>query len=143
MTKAEEKPGGWLFKEEPEHYSFADLVRDGETVWDGVTNNLARQNLRKVQKGDRVLYYHTGKEKAIVGEMKVVEGPGPDPQDDDPKAVVVKVKFVKPWPNPLTLKRIKQEPKLVGWELVRISRLSVMPVSSEQWALLEQLASKP
>jgi predicted RNA-binding protein with PUA-like domain len=135
--------GGWLFKEEPEHYSFADLVRDGQTVWSGVTNNLARKNLRKVRKGDRVLYYHTGKERAIVGEMRVIEGPGSDPEGDDPKAVVVTVKAVKPWPNPVTLQRIKQEPALASWELVRISRLSIMPVTAEQWAKLEAMAATP
>ena len=140
VKKGGETTGGWLFKEEPEHYSFADLVRDGETVWNGVTNALARKNLRNVRKGDRVLYYHTGKERAIVGEMKVIEGPGPDPESDDPKAVVVTVKAVKPWPHPVTLERIKQEPKLARWELVRISRLSVMPVSGQQWAKLEELA---
>jgi predicted RNA-binding protein with PUA-like domain len=134
--------GGWLFKEEPEHYTFADLERDGQAVWSGVTNNLARKYLRQVQKGDRVLYYHTGKERAIVGEMRVVEGPGPDPESDDPKAVVVTVKAVKPWPHPVSLERIKQEPALASWELVRISRLSVMPVTAEQWAKLEEMGAK-
>ena len=141
LKSTDEKSTGWLFKEEPEHYSFADLVRDGEAVWEGVTNALARKHLRNIRKGDRVLYYHTGKERAIVGEMKVVEGPRSDPKSDDPKAVVVTVKAVKPWPNPVTLERIKQEPKLADWELVRISRLSVMPVSAEQWAILEKLAA--
>jgi predicted RNA-binding protein with PUA-like domain len=135
--------GGWLFKEEPDHYSFADLVRDGQTVWSGVANSLARQYLRKIRKGDRVLYYHTGKERAIVGEMRVVEGPSPDPESDDPKAVVVTVKAVKPWPKPVTLERIKQEPALASWELVRISRLSIMPVTAEQWARLEEMAGEP
>src|SRR5262245_39668192 len=79
-------PAGWLFKEEPEHYNYADLERDGTTVWDGVTNNLALQNLRKVRRGDRVLYYHTGKEKAVVGEMRVVSGPQADPRDPEGKA---------------------------------------------------------
>ena len=142
MKKTAEKTGGWLFKEEPEHYSFADLMRDGETTWDGIANNLARQNLRKVQPGDRVLYYHTGKERAIVGEMVVVEGPVPDPQSDDPKAVMVKVKAVRSWPCPVTLERIKKEPKLASWELVRLPRLSVLPVSSDQWAMLERLGAK-
>jgi predicted RNA-binding protein with PUA-like domain len=142
LKSSSEKSAGWLFKEEPEHYSFADLVRDGEAVWEGVTNALARKHLRSIRKGDRVLYYHTGKERAIVGEMKVVEGPRPDPKSDDPKSVVVTVKAVKPWPKPVTLEQIKQEPKLADWELVRISRLSVMPVSSEQWAILEKLAAQ-
>jgi len=143
VKQAEKHSGGWLFKEEPEHYSFSDLVRDGQTVWSGVTNSLARQNLRKIRKGDRVLYYHTGKERAIVGEMRVVEGPGPDPESDDPKAVVVTVKAVKPWPHPVSLERIKQEPALASWELVRISRLSVMPVTAEQWAKLEEMGARP
>jgi predicted RNA-binding protein with PUA-like domain len=141
VKESGEKPAGWLFKEEPEHYSFADLERDGQAVWEGVTNALARKHLRNIHKGDRVLYYHTGKERAIVGEMKVVEGPRPDPKSADPKAVVVTVKAIKAWPNPVTLERIKKEPRLADWELVRISRLSVMPVSSEQWALLEKLAA--
>jgi predicted RNA-binding protein with PUA-like domain len=140
MKNQAQQTAGWLFKEEPDHYSFADLVRDGETVWEGVTNALARKHLRNVHKGDRVLYYHTGKERAIVGEMKVVLGPRPDPKSDDPKAVVVTVKAVKAWPNPVTLEQIKQEPQLADWELVRISRLSIMPVSAQQWAILERLA---
>src|SRR4051812_18191721 len=86
---------GWLFKEEPDHYSYGALERDGATLWDGVTNNLALKNLRGVRPGDRVLFYHTGDEKAIVGEMRVVEGPMPDPAADDPKRVVVKVEPVR------------------------------------------------
>src|SRR5262249_22187995 len=82
----------WLFKEEPDHYSFADLQRDGTALWDGVSNNLARQHLRNVRKGDRVFFYHTGKEKAIVGEMHAVADAETDPDGDDPKAVVVRVK---------------------------------------------------
>jgi predicted RNA-binding protein with PUA-like domain len=133
--------GGWLFKEEPEHYNYADLEREGETLWDGVTNNLARQNLRRVKRGDRVLYYHTGKEKAVVGEMRVVDGPSGDPDADDPKAVVVKVEAVKRWKHPVTLARIKADPQLAGWDLVRLSRLSVVPVSPAQWRRLEELSA--
>jgi predicted RNA-binding protein with PUA-like domain len=131
---------GWLFKEEPSHYSYADLERDGEALWDGVDNSLARKHLRNVKIGDRVLYYHTGKEKAVVGEMVVVEGPMPDAAADS-KAVVVRVKPVRRWPRPVGLVEIKQEPLFQSWELVRISRLSVMPVSPEQWRRLEELAS--
>ena len=133
---------GWLFKEEPDHYNFADLERDKTTLWDGVTNNLARQNLRKVRPGDRVLYYHTGKEKAVVGEMRVIEGPTPDPASADPKAVVVKVQAVRRWMNPVTLGRIKKEPELADWELVRLPRLSVVPVSMEQWNRLVKLSAE-
>jgi predicted RNA-binding protein with PUA-like domain len=133
--------GGWLFKEEPDHYSFADLERDGETWWDGVSNNLARRNLRSVQPGDRVLYYRTGKERAVVGEMRVLEGPTADPNSDDPKAVVVKVKAVRRWPQPVTLEQIKKDPALAGWDLARLPRLSIVPVSREQWLRLEELAA--
>jgi predicted RNA-binding protein with PUA-like domain len=138
---SQQADGGWLFRQEPTCYSFADLERDGTTVWDGVNNNLARQNLRKVKKGDRVLYYHTGKEKAVVGEMVVVEGPMPDPKSDDDKAVVVKVQAVRRMQHPVSLARIKKDPALADWELVRMSRLSVVAVSSSQWRRVEELAS--
>jgi predicted RNA-binding protein with PUA-like domain len=140
VGKVPEGRGGWLFRQEPTCYSYADLERDGTTVWDGVKNNQARQNLRNVKKGDRVLYYHTGKEKAVVGEMVVVDGPKADPTSDDPKAVVVKVRAVRRLRNPITLARIKQDPALADWDLVRMSRLSVVPVSPAQWQRLEELA---
>jgi predicted RNA-binding protein with PUA-like domain len=130
----------WLFKQEPTCYSFADLERDGTTVWDGVTNNLALQNLRKVRKGDRVLYYHTGTEKAVVGEMRVVSDPEPDPNGDDPRFVRVKVQAVRRFAAPVTLARIKTDPQLADWELLRLSRLSVVPVSSVQWNRVEELS---
>jgi predicted RNA-binding protein with PUA-like domain len=129
----------WLFKEEPTHYSFAQLQREGRTEWDGVRNALARQNLRQVRKGDRAFFYHTGKEKAIVGEMRVVRGPWMDPNADDPKEVLVEVEAVRLLPQPVSLQRIKNDPLLAGWDLVRLPRLSVMPVSDEQWRRIEQL----
>jgi len=136
------KHAGWLFKEEPEHYSFDDLQRDGTARWDGVTNNLARQNLRQVRAGDRVLYYHTGKEKAVVGEMKVASDPTADPTGDDPKAVVVEVRPVRRLRQPVTLEQIKSDPQLAGWDLVRLPRLSVVPVSESQWRRVQELAGK-
>lgn len=139
MPSTGTKTGGWLFKEEPDHYSYADLERDQTTLWDGVVNNLARQNLRKVKPGDPVLYYHTGKERAIVGEMQVLQGPMADPGDEDPKAVVVKVQAVRGWPAPLPLEAIKKDAQLKNWDLVRLPRLSVVPVSAEQWQRLEEL----
>ena len=132
----------WLFKEEPEHYSFAQLEKDKSTLWDGVTNNLARKNLRQVAAGDRILYYHTGKEKAVVGEMEAVSGPMADPDSDDPKAVVVKVKPIRRLPAPVSLEQVKKEPALAGWDLVRLPRLSVMPVTEAQWRRVEQLSRK-
>lgn len=141
MARAGKAMGGWLFKQEPSCYSFADLERDGTTKWDGVRNNQARLYLRMVKSGDRVLYYHTGNEKAVVGEMVVTEGPHDDPAGDDPRAVVLTVKAVKRWPRPVTLQEIKAEPLLADWELVKLSRLSVMPVSPAQWRRLEELAA--
>jgi predicted RNA-binding protein with PUA-like domain len=132
--------GGWLFKEEPTHYSFANLQRDGSTLWDGVTNALARQHLRKVRKGDRVLFYHTGKEKAVVGEMRAIDDARPDSASDDPKAVLVEVEAVRSWTARVSLEIIKQDAQLAGWDLVRLPRLSVMPVSPEEWRRLEQLS---
>jgi predicted RNA-binding protein with PUA-like domain len=139
MKAKSAKQGGWLFKEEPSHYSFADLQRDGTTLWDGVDNHLARRHLRNVEAGDRVLFYHTGKERAIVGEMRAASGPQTDPAGADSKAVVVEVEAVRPWPTPVTLETIKHDPAFKTWELVRISRLSVMPVSPDQWKRLEEL----
>jgi predicted RNA-binding protein with PUA-like domain len=130
----------WLFKEEPDHYSYSDLERDGATLWDGVTNNLARQNLRNVRKGDRIFYYHTGKEKAVVAEMRAESDAQADPQGDDPKAVLVKVQPVRRLQHPVSLGRIKADTELTGWDLVRLPRLSVMPVSAEQWRRVEELS---
>ena len=147
MAKKAQSPGGWLFKEEPESYSYASLEKDGSALWSGVKNALARQHLRKVRPGDRVLYYHTGKERAIVGEMRVAAEPTTDPASDDPKSVAVNVEPVKRWQPPVTLEQIKADPIFADWELVRISRLSVMPVSPKQWQRLEELcrqnAKKP
>jgi len=130
----------WLFKQEPTDYSFSDLQRDGTTRWDGVTNNLARRNLRQVRRGDRVLYYHTGKEKAVVGEMRVIGDAKPDPAGDDPKAVVVEVKPVRQLRHPVSLGRIKADPVLAEWDLVRLPRLSVLPVTEAQWRRVEELS---
>ena len=142
MAKKAQKLGGWLFKEEPDCYNYADLEKEGSTLWAGVKNALARQHLRNVKAGDRVLYYHTGKERAIIGEMRVVADPTRDPASDDPKAIAVKVEPVRRWDRTVTLAQIKQDPFFADWELIRISRLSVMPVSPEQWQRLEELCQK-
>jgi predicted RNA-binding protein with PUA-like domain len=134
--------GRWLFKEEPEHYSFVQFQRDGRTVWDGVRNALARRNLRQACKGDRVFFYHTGKEKAIVGVMRVVSDPWTDAQADDPKEVLVEVEAVRLLPHPVSLARIKDDPLLGDWDLVRLPRLSVVPVSEEQWRRIEELSEQ-
>jgi predicted RNA-binding protein with PUA-like domain len=129
----------WLFKEEPTHYNYADLERDGKTLWSGVNNPLARKYLREVRPGDRILYYHTGKEKAIVGEMRAVGNPHPD-KDNDDKAVVVEVEPVKRLKNPVSLARVKADSQLKNWELARLPRLSVMPVTEDQWRRVEELS---
>jgi predicted RNA-binding protein with PUA-like domain len=132
----------WLFKEEPTHYNFADLERDGRTLWDGVSNALARKHLRQVQPGDKILYYHTGDEKAIVGVMEAVSGPQPDPTDDDPKAVAVEVRPLNRLKALVSLTRVKADPLFADWQLVRMPRLSVMPVSAGQWKRIEELSRK-
>ena len=130
----------WLFKEEPEHYSYSDLEREGSTTWDGVKNNLARINLRKVCRGDRIWYYHSGKEKAIVGEMHALGDAEETPRAGDPKAVAVKVGPVRRLPRPVSLAEVKKDPALGDWILVRFSRLSVMPVTATQWRRVEELS---
>jgi predicted RNA-binding protein with PUA-like domain len=128
-----------LFKQEPSCYSFADLQRDGRTVWDGVSNALAQRHLSQARVGDRVLFYHTGKEKAVVGEMVVVAGPRP--AEGDEKAVVVEVRAVRRL-APVPLARIKEDPALRDWDLVRLPRLSVVPVTPAQWRRVEQLSQE-
>jgi len=129
----------WLFKEEPEHYSYADLEREGRTLWTGVTNNLARKNLRAVRPGDRIWFYHTGSEKQIVGEMVADSGPLADPEASDAKGVAVEVRPVRRLLAPVSLQTIKDDPGLAGWELLRLSRLSVVPVTTGQWQRVEAL----
>lgn len=129
----------WLCKQEPETYSYDDLVRDGKATWDGVANPVARKHLRAMKVGDRILYYHTGKEKAIVGEMVVASAPKKDPKSDDANAVVVDVKPVRKFTTIVTLAQIKKDPQLASWELVRLPRLSVMPVTAEQWQRVSEL----
>lgn len=128
----------WLYKQEPSCYSFDDLERDGTTAWDGVTNAAARIHLRNAKKGDKVFFYHTGDVKAVVGIMEVASDPRPDPEDE--KGVIVDVKFVKRLKNPVPLAAIKADPDFKDWELVRISRLSVMPCPAALWKKIEAMA---
>lgn len=128
----------WLFKQEPSEYSFDDLDRDGDTVWTGVTNPLAQKHLRSVGTGDKVLFYHTGEERAIVGVMRVIGDPVPS--EDNPKHVVVTVGPIKKLKKPITLEMIKADPAFAEWDLVKNSRLSVMPVSTEIWKLIEKMS---
>jgi len=130
----------FLFKEEPTHYAFDDLARDRKTVWSGVKNPLAQKNLRSVRKGDRIFYYHTGDEKAVVGIAKAASDAYPDPKDRSGKMAVVDVAPVGKLPRPVTLAEIKATKSLASMPLVRISRLSVMPVTDAEWAVIEKLA---
>lgn len=130
----------WLFKEEPTHYSFDDLLRDGSTTWFGVKNALAQKHLRAVRKGDRIFYYHTGDEKAVVGTAKAAGDAYPDPADKTGKSYVVDVVPVKKLARPVTLAEIKADKRFAEFPLVRISRLSVMPVSEDEWASIIELS---
>lgn len=133
-------PKTWLLKEEPTHYAFDDLVEDGRTRWDGVRNPLARKHLREIRRGDRILYYHTGKEKAIVGIARAASDAQPDPKAGDERAVVVEVEPVEKLRRPVPLSEIKKAPSFKDFPLVRIPRLSVMPVTAEQWRRLERMS---
>ena len=130
----------WLLKTEPSTYSFADLQRDKRTVWDGVKNPQALKHLSQVQKGDRLFVYHTGDEKAVVGIATALSGAYADPKKNDPKLLVIDLGPSRALPRPVPLAEIKASPKFTGWELVRLPRLSVMPVSPDHWAEIERLA---
>ena len=127
-------------KEEPEHYNFDQFVADGSTVWSGVRNPVAQRNLRAMKKGDRVFFYHTGKEKAIIGTAKVSAAAYPDPKDKSGKLVVVELVPEKKLKRPVTLAEIKAGGRFPDFPLVRIPRLSVMPVTDEQWEAIEAMA---
>ena len=130
----------WLFKEEPSHYSFDALVKDKKTVWSGVKNPLAQKHLHAVKKGDRIFYYHTGDEKAVVGTAKAMADAYSDPDDASGKLAVVDVAPVKKLARPVTLAEIKADAAFKNFPLVRISRLSVMPVSDAEWDRVEKMS---
>jgi predicted RNA-binding protein with PUA-like domain len=130
----------WLFKEEPTHYSYDDLVRDGKTSWTGVRNPLAQKHLRSVKKGDRVFFYHTGDEKAVIGIAKAVGAAYPDPADASGKLHAVDIAPVKKLAQPVTLAAIKADKSFASFPLVRMARLSVMPVSDDEWARIEKMS---
>jgi predicted RNA-binding protein with PUA-like domain len=131
----------WLLKTEPEEYSYCDLERDGTTVWEGVSNSLALKHLRTMEIGDLALIYHTGKQRRVIGVAQVVSQPYPDPKLDDAKRVVVQVRAVRRVQEPITLTQIKQDGNFEGFDLVRLTRLSVVPVSEPHWQRLLQLTS--
>jgi predicted RNA-binding protein with PUA-like domain len=130
----------WLFKEEPSHYSYDAFVKDKRTVWSGVRNPVAQRHLHAVKKGDRIFYYHTGDEKAIVGIAKATRDAYPDPDDASGKSAVVDIAPVSRLKRPVTLKEIKADRAFKDFPLVRISRLSVMPVTDDEWARIEEMS---
>ncbi|CAN5395730.1 EVE domain-containing protein [soil metagenome] len=131
----------WLFKTEPSTYSFDDLSREKKTVWEGVKNATALIHLRKMRKGDKVIIYHTGDVRAAVGFATVASNPYADPKATNEKLVVVDVKAGKRFAQPVTLDQIKSDKTFSGFDLLRIGRLSIVPVPDAMWERIEQLAS--
>jgi predicted RNA-binding protein with PUA-like domain len=130
----------WLVKEEPENYSYATFLKDRTTVWAGVRNPVAQRNLREMKKGDRVFFYHTGKEKAVIGTATVSKTAYSDPNDKSGSLVVVELAAGKSLRRPVTLAEIKADKRFADMPLVRIARLSVQPVTDEQWEMIVKLA---
>lgn len=125
--------GLWLAKSEPETYSWDDFVRDARTDWTGVRNFQARNNLRQMKVGDRVLFYHSGTGKCVVGIAEVAKAAYPDPTADDPQWIAVDLKPLKPLIEPVPLASIRYHPKLGNMPLIRQSQLSVMPLTKEEF----------
>jgi predicted RNA-binding protein with PUA-like domain len=130
---AKKRSNYWMVKQEPETYSWADFVRDGKTDWTGVRNYQARNNLREMKAGDSVLFYHSGKEKAVVGIAQVLRAAYADPTADDPQWVAVDLKPVKPLDTPVPLAAIRYDKRLSALPLIRQSQLSVMPLTKDEF----------
>ena len=131
----------WLLKTEPGTYSWDDLLREKKSTWDGVSNATALIHIRAMNKGDLALLYHTGDERAVVGIVEITTKPYPDPKQDNEKLVVVDINPKKKLAKPVTLAQIKSDKIFAGWDLLRISRLSVMPVPPTMWKRIETLAA--
>jgi predicted RNA-binding protein with PUA-like domain len=130
----------WLMKSEPIKYSWDQLIADKKTFWDGVRNYGARNNLRAMKKGDQAFFYHSNEGVEIVGIMEIVREAYQDPTSDDPNWVSVDVKPVKKLKKPVSLASIKAEKKLANMALVRLGRLSVQPVTADEWELVLKMA---
>ena len=133
-------PQYWLLKTEPSDYSYSDLEKDKTTVWDGVHNNLALKHLREMKKGDLAFIYHTGKEKALTGIGEVTSDPYPDPREKDVKLVVVDIRAKQKLKYNVSLADVKSDARFSDFALVRLPRLSVMPLTKIQWENLLGLA---
>ncbi len=129
----------WLIKSEPEVYSWDQLNKDKQTRWDGIRNYAARNHLKAMKKGDELFFYHSNKGTEIVGIATVVREAYPDPTSDDPAWFAIDIKPFKKMAKPVTLDQIKKEKKLAAMALVRISRLSVQPVTSEEWQIIMKM----
>ena len=127
----------WLFKEEPTHYSFDALVKDKRTVWSGVRNPLAQKHLQSIRKGDRIFFYQTGDVKAVVGIAKAASDPYPDPADDTGKLYAIDISPVRKLKSAVTLAAVKADKSFASFPLVRLPRLSVMPVNDDEWERIE------
>ena len=123
----------WLVKQEPSAYSYDNLEKEKKTIWDGVHNNLALKHIRTMKIGDKSLFYHTGEEKRVVGIIEITSDPYPNPKESDKRFVVVDVKPVTRLKRPVTLEEIKKDARFKDWELLKISRLSVMLVPKNLW----------
>lgn len=132
----------WILKTEPSSYGYANLERDGTTRWDGVKNPLALKHIRSMRRGDDVLIYHTGKEKALVGKARVRTDPYPDPGADNPALVVVDLEASGALATPVPLSAIKAEQSFADLALVRMGRLSVVPATPSQWKRLLKMAGE-
>jgi predicted RNA-binding protein with PUA-like domain len=130
----------WILKTEPSTYGFPDLVRERRTRWEGVSNAVALKHLRSMLEGDDALIYHTGNEKSLVGLARIASAPYPDPAQKDERLVVVDVEARKALPRPVSLAEIKADPAFKELGLVRLSRLSVVPVEPDQWKRLLAMA---
>jgi predicted RNA-binding protein with PUA-like domain len=130
----------YILKTEPDTYSYDDLARDKQTVWDGISNALALKHLRGIAKGDTLAIYHTGKEKQVVGLARAAGAPFPDPKGKDPKLAVVEITAWKRLPKPVPLSVFREDAVLSKTDLVRLSRLSVVPLTDAQFARLLKLA---
>jgi len=134
--KNKTKAGYWLVKQEPETYSWSDLVSDGKTDWTGVRNYQARNNLREMKTGERVLFYHSGKDKAVVGLAEVVKAAYPDPTADDEQWLAVDLKPIKALKNPVPLAAIRYDKRLSQLPLIRQSQLSVMSLTKDEFDII-------
>jgi len=130
----------WLVKQEPSAYSWDDFVEEKSTAWTGVRNHQAKANLAAMKKGDRVLFYHSVKEKSVVGTATVEKTAFPDPTADDPRWIAVQLKAGKPVKTPVSLDAIKQEKALADIPLIKQSRLSVMPLTEAQYQKILEMA---